>query len=121
MAQKKAIKDKIFVKGEYKGLMEITEETLAKKSLIAKKAMKIPTEKKFLGKVSKKTQNLTPKNCRNGDFDRCQNRCGACFYVSDATNIASMKVKKAILEPVLDMKAYMAQLPIHERRAVARN
>lgn len=114
------VKDKVFPTGEFQGLMEITEETLIKQSLSAEQAMEFPTEEKFLGKTSEEELNLTPEGCRNGDLDRCNNRCGACSCVSEANaiNIASMKVRKAIYEPVLNMKAYMASLPFHERRAI---
>lgn len=99
---------KTIKKGECKGLTEITEAMIEKKSQDANTSMGIPTYTVPVV-ITKPMQ----QNCKGGDIDSCQNSgwCGQCI---DARRAETAPVEKTIIgsQDLLDIPAYLEQAKI---------
>ena len=120
MRNNKGSKEKIFKTGEIQGLREITVETLKNQSEQAAAASEIPL--KLIGVA--RVEAIIPKNCQNtitGNIEKCRNLpyCGLCIDKSRKDTSTQVETIISLNKAVFDVKAYMASLPIHERRLIA--
>jgi hypothetical protein len=121
--EKRNIKDDVLPTGEHKGLMVITEDDLETKIYKGRNDEHIPIH---TPKIITAYTARTGQNCKGGmslHFDaieNCQhfNECGICVDSSRIQTSTTFKERVVGVEQKLDIKAYLAALPAHQRRAV---
>ncbi|MFA7298766.1 MAG: hypothetical protein WC010_03935 [Candidatus Absconditabacterales bacterium] len=99
--------------GVEKKLRRITDKTIARQSVEARRAVEVPTKMSI---IALETSAITGQNC-SGDMDKCQNpaACGLCLGGSIIESAQSARITKLGLKEELDVTAFVARLPKNQR------